>query len=167
MTRRIGFGWLAAVALAGAPALVLGCSSTCMVHRSAQCRDAPSGAIDSFVVTTITGDDSSDADINFCVRRKSVAGDVCRPLSTTRDDFQRDAIDTFEIPLSLDAGDLHSFFIENTGGAIFGNNEWQIVGLTVEAVAAEGDMVIYDEPGISCANDIDVGMTYQPLACVW
>jgi hypothetical protein len=152
----------AAVAL-----LAQGCESACEIHRSAQCFDAPAEAIESFRVVTTTGDDSSDADIFFCVELKSRSGEVCREMATAGDDFQSNRTDVFDVAIAVDPGDLDEVFIKNQGNAVFGNNEWEIVGLTVEARTATSMLSIYDEPGITCGNIVDTGQRYQPMNCAW
>lgn len=145
-----------------------GCESACEIHRSAACFDAPADAISSFRVVTTTGEDSSDAEIFFCVEIKSRSGEICREMATAGDDFQAHRTDVFDVTLDVDPGDLEGFFIENQGGAVFGNEEWELVGLTVEARTQTGELIeIYDEPGITCANQIDTGQTYHPMNCAW
>jgi len=159
--------WMLAVCASGLSLLSAGCESTCTTHRSAACYDTPVEPITSFRVVTVTGDDGTDGDILFCIELKSRGGDICRSLDTAVDDFRQNQTDIFDVGLTADAGDLDSFFLENQGGATFGNNEWKIVGLTVEAQTATDSFVIYDEPGITCGNVIDTGQTYRPMRCAW
>lgn len=143
-------------------------SGCCDEHDAAVCGGKVTEAISSFNVMTVTGSDSSDADIQLCVSAKSSLATQCGSLETSNNNFEEDTVETFEVPLAVDAGDLDSFWLYNAGGAILGNNEWEIEGLRVEAtLAGGGSVVLYDEHTISCDNDIDVGDRYLPLSCAY
>jgi hypothetical protein len=150
------------------PLLCLVLSGCCDEHDSATCGDRVTEQIRSFEVTTWTGDDQSDANINFCVRTKSPAPETCALLDNAGDNFNEDAAETFVVAIPVAAGDLDSFSIENTGGAILGNNEWEIAGLRVRATLEGGaEVLLYNEPDIGCENDLEIGQRYQPLFCAY
>ncbi len=150
-----------------APALLTsGC--ICDAHESAVCGVLPADTITSFVVTTRTGADTTDADIYFCVDADSWSAPNCANMDTPIDNFERNQVDEFTLPISVPAGEFRRFWIENRGHAIFGNNEWEIAGLSVEAQVAGGtSMVIYEEPTMSCENELDSGSQFHPISCAW
>ena len=96
----------------------------------------------------------------------SPAPETCVSLDNSNNNFEENAVETFKVSLPVAAGDLKRFWIFNAGGAIFGNNEWEIEGLLVEATLESGKTVtLYDEHDIGCSNDIDEGDRYMPLLC--
>jgi len=149
-------------------ALCLTISGCCGDHDSAVCGGKVTDAISSFIVTTQTGSDQSDANIKLCVRTKTAAPERCEPLDTAANNFEEDAVETFDVAISVSAGDFDSFTIENSGGAFFGNNEWEVAALKVSAVLASGGQVtLYDEPDIGCNNDVESNQRYYPMECTY
>lgn len=137
----------------------------CDAHPNASCGVAGLAAIDRFVVTTRTGDDSSDADIQICFERRG-ASDLCSLLETDADDFEDGRIDVFDVPISLAAGELEDFYLYNGGMAVFGNDEWEIQGVTLEAITSLGRSTLYDEPQLGCGGaSIDEGQRWYPAYC--
>jgi hypothetical protein len=169
--RALCFGGIGLFAIAIAIAIaVSGCSSdTCRPHGSATCRqfaeDAP-GMITGFEVTTVTGGDSSDATVNFCIEQKGGGFETCDEMATSGDDFNAGATDTFTLDIDLPTRELESFSIVNRGGAVFGNDEWEMVGLRVVALFDTDErFILYEEPRIVCGGSLDEGDRYFPMAC--
>ena len=136
----------------------------CDDHHSASCFESPPDAIESFRVTTTTGEDGADSHISFCVARRSQSESGCFGLETDFNDFEPGAVDEFVVGGSVAPGDLDSFWIKNRGGAYFGNDEWEIAGLKVVALTSGGEVLLYDEPEI-CDGALDVGDEYHPKSC--
>ena len=42
-----------------------------------------------------------------------------------------------------------------------------LAGLTLEANTPDGSFVLYDEPAITCGNEIDTAQVYRPMRCAW
>ena len=147
--------------------LLTGCDP-CTLHGSATCFETPADDIESFDVTVETGLDGTDADIFFCVTTRDASDGTCemmdRPLE---DDFEPRSIQEYRVFIPVAAGQLTGFFVQNRGGAIFGNNDWQLAGLLVSANSALGSTRLYDEPQITCARNVDNGDTYMTLDCGW
>ena len=140
----------------------------CAPNTSATCFDLPPDDIDSFHVTIGTGGDGTDADIFFCVEQRDAAGEECRILDNALiDDFEPESVDDFNIYIAVVAGQLDRIFIDNRAGAIFGNNDWHIAALTVDAISASGSTRIYDEPQINCGRAVDRGQQYHAGICDW
>lgn len=157
---------LALAALAAAP-LLAGCPP-CDDHPSAECGPAPTAPLATFRVTTRTGSDSSDADIQLCLERRGRAQDDCHSLETPADDFEDGQIDVFDVYPVGPVDDLEGFYLYNGGGAFLGNDEWEIEGVTLEATTLGGDrLVLYDEPQLGCGNSIDEGERWYPAFCVY
>lgn len=86
------------------------------------------------------------------------------------DEFENGETNAFEFAVpgsAIEVGDLRSIWLWNAGGAFLGNNDWEIVALTVEAQVTAGTAlaILYDEPEIDCGNEIDDGEVYQPREC--
>ena len=147
--------------------LLSGCDP-CTPYRSATCDAVPADDIESFDVTVETGLDGTDADIFFCVMTRDASDGTCemmdRPLE---DDFEPRSVQEYRVVIPVAAGQLTGFFLENRGGAIFGNNDWQIRGLLVSANSASGSARLYDEARITCGNEVDNGDTYVGMSCGW
>jgi hypothetical protein len=146
-----------------------GCGDDCEPYGSATCRQLPvEGAtrIVGFEVTTVTGGDSSDATIHFCVEQKSTTFEMCEDMDTSGDDFESGVTETFTLGQSLDSPDFAGFTLVNRGGAVFGNDEWEMVALRVVALLEGGDrFIVYDEPRVACGGTLDEGDRYVPMAC--
>jgi hypothetical protein len=129
---------LASLAL-GAALAVGGC------HRfEPECGDAPTEAIMGFVVTTETGDNSTNANIYFCYQLESAGTANCTLLDDPlADDFSPSEVNQFEVNTTspIAVGDLEGFSLQNRGGG-FLDNDWELVGLRVEAVLASGSTVL-------------------------
>lgn len=134
---------------------------------SATCGAAPTAPIVGFVVTTTTGNDSTDADIYFCFTRRSTGAEACELLDIlSEDDFEIGEVNTFEWGLAapIAPGDLEGFVIRNSGGAhLFADNEWDLEHLRVEGALEGGEIVLlYDE---ETAEKLSEGETYDSSQC--
>ena len=113
------------------------------------CGSAPDEAIESFLVTVHTGDEGTDADIDFCVTRVSDASRDCRELgSELADDFDPRTIEDCVIDIAVDAGDLGRVWIQNRGGASdlsMDGNSWMLEGVSITANTASGSTLLSDE----------------------
>ena len=138
----------------------------CTPNDTATCFGLPPEDISAFQVTIETGTDGTDADIFFCVESLDASDGACQVIDIPIiDDFEAGSIGTYVVDISVGAGQLTGFFIENRGGAIFGNNDWQIRSITLDALSASGTTLIYDEPVISCGQNVDRGDQYHSARC--
>ncbi len=114
------------------------------------CSVAPSRPIVGFSVTTTTGGDSTNANIYFCVTRKSAGAEECFILDDPfKDDFEPHEVNTFNPTLKtpIPAGELAGFVIQNRGGG-FLDNSWGMEALRVEAVLDDGSRkILYEVTG--------------------
>jgi hypothetical protein len=128
------------------------------------CHPAPTRAIVGFVVTTTTGSDSTNANIYFCVMRKSAGTADCFLLDDiAADDFEQHEVNTFKPSLMspIAAGDLSGFTIENRGGG-FLDNSWGMAALRVAAVLDDGSRaLLYEVSGV----DLDAGDAHDSSKC--
>lgn len=149
---------------------VLLSAGCCNSHGSARCGTPAGEPISSLTIVTETGTDGSDANIFFCVERSSTTAPTCFDLDTPRNDFEQNQTDVFTVSFStpLERGDLRNFYIENRGGGVFGN-DWDLVGLRVEATGSFGARWdIYNEPSITCGDEqVDSGATWRPALCTY
>jgi hypothetical protein len=132
---------MATAALALGTVLALGACD----DFEAECGGAPTEPIIGFAVTTVTGDDSTNANITFCYQRRSDGSEECELLDDPfADDFEQHEVNHFQVDVAspIAAGDLERFRLKNTGGGFLGNNSWDLVGLTVEAVLQSGPTVL-------------------------
>jgi len=154
-------------ALAALALLVGGC---CSAHESARCGTAAGEPIVGLSVITVTGTDGTDANIFFCTERASSITPECFDLDTARDDFEQRQTDVFNLSFAtpIAPGDLRGFYIENRGGGVLGN-DWDMVGLRVEATGTSGARWdIYVEPALDCGDEqVDSGATWRPAACTF
>jgi hypothetical protein len=128
------------------------------------CSPAPVEEINSFSVEVRTGDDATDADIQFCITLKSDPERICTQLDAGGDDdFSKGAIGTYEVDTGVAAGDLASFRIENRGGSpgvSFDGDDWQLDGLRVIARTTNGGVELVEATTLS--EDLDAGGIYDP-----
>ncbi len=143
--RPIGAMLLGALSLLGS-----GCFSDTVEPT---CGQAPPLPIHGFVVTTVTGENATDMDIEFCVLRKSAADYECAELDTAADNFEEWQTDTFQLSFEpIAAGDLEAFKVRNVGGGWF-ESSWDMHSITVQAVLAEGEPVLLYQ-----AENVDVNI---------
>lgn len=162
---RSGHGWHQATGALVLAVTTAAACTPCDEHPTASCGAGVVGQIDGFVVTTRTGSDSSDADIQICFELRGGA-DACSLLETSADDFEDGQIDVFDVDLSFDAGALEGFYLFNGGMAAFGNDEWEIEGVTLEARTLGDTVLLYDEPQLGCGGaQIDEGERWYPAFC--
>lgn len=155
---------LSVISVASLALVASGCG--CDEHETATCGAPPADVITDFAITIRTGSDETDADIFFCARIRGEASS-CTILDSPADDFERGATQTFFVPFGRPGTDLTGFFIENRGNAIFFDNEWEIAGVTLVARTPTEQVVLYDEPSITCDDNLDSGDLWAPLACGW
>ena len=155
-------GAVAALLLLGVAAMASGCGDDYVFV----CSPLPTEAIKKFEVTTFTGDDGSDADIEFCIELKGGPKDYCATLGGVSDPYQKGAIDTLTADLTVEAGQLSRFFLRNRGGA--GNwsldgDDWALIGVEVLAQTASGTWISLLDVA---SGDIDIfleaGETFDP-----
>ncbi len=146
--------------------LVTGC---CDAHESARCGTPAAEPIASLTIVTVTGSDSTDASIYFCIEHASTLVPECFDLDTPVDDFEQHQTDAFTVTPAtpIVAGDFRAFYLQNRGGGFLGNNDWDMVSLRVEATGtSSARWDLYNEPAISCGDEqIGSGATWRPASC--
>lgn len=155
---------LSAAGLALVVLTVIGCDSYTPV-----CSAAPTEPIVGFVVTTVTGDDGTDADILFCYTLRSTALEDCTGLDEAwADDFEPHQINTFEVSATstIEPGDFEQFLIRNTGGGILIDNSWDLVELRVAARLEDGGTAMLFET-VEMSVNLDAGDTLDSSQCTY
>jgi len=150
--------------------LALGAGGCCDSHESARCGGVrASEPISGFTVVTTTGSDGSDGSMFFCIEHASTIVPDCQELDTPADDFERGQTDVFTIAYGppIAVGDMRTFYIDNRGGGLFGQ-DWDMVALRVEAVGATtgARWEVYSEPSITCGDEqVDEHTRWYPAPC--
>jgi hypothetical protein len=147
-------------ALFAAAALATGC----VPSAPPDCSSAPDEAIESFQVTIGTGADATDADIYFCITRKSDAVRDCAELDNLgEDDFDEGSVEDYNVDLAVDAGDLDELWVENRGdapGLSMDGNDWTLQSFRVVAITASGSTELVDAP--EARTPVYEGDEYNP-----
>jgi len=150
-TTLLGAALLAALGAAG-------CGDT-------ECGEAPPGAIHRFIVTTKTGFNATDMEINFCYLRKSAESYMCFDLDNSGvDDFERYDVNSFACRPStpIAPGDLDRIKMLNAGGGFLENN-WDMRGLRVEAEEEGGERtLLFERWGYPTSVTLSRGEAYLP-----
>ena len=146
-----------------AVALLLSSTMGCVLeHGSATCGPRPSRTIIGFRVTTETGSNASDMDIQFCSKLRSTGDDHCVDLDTWADNFEEQQTDVFHLTADpIAVGDLEQIKIYNSGGG-FLDKKWDLGGLLVDAKLDNGSYVMLYEADIRPNESLERNDSYVP-----
>jgi hypothetical protein len=127
----------------------------------------PAGELSGFEVSVTTGRVATDADIFFCVQRRSDANRDCALMGEEFvDDWDVGSIGTYRITTTVAAGDLAGVTIENRGDApdlSFDGNSWELDGVRVVAQTSTGGVLVLEEEDLGFA--MDAGDRWEPTSC--
>jgi hypothetical protein len=149
-------------------AMACGCGVFCTEHETAVCGEPPAEAIHRLRVAVTTGAEATDMNIFFCLLRHGAEYSECTQLDRTfANDFESWQTDEFEFVVdpALEPGQLERFYI-HVGDASLFDDSWEIAGLVVHGLFADGTPVLlYEEPQIDCHDHISDDGVYRPAAC--
>ena len=125
--------------------LSTGCDSS---PPPARCGTAPAQRIVGFVVTTITGDDGTDMDVELCYSHRRNVVDTCHELDGPGDDFEDGDTGVYELQVDpLEVGDLGRIRIAVRGGVL--DTEWDLASLRIDVVLEGGArQLLYEQPEV-------------------